>query len=48
MKGLQQTSDPEIVTDSAWALSYLTTGESPQIQYTVETGAIPILGALLA
>jgi importin subunit alpha-1 len=38
-----QSSDDEVVTDSMWALSYLSDGENRKIQAIIDSGCIPTI-----
>lgn len=46
-KVLQTEDDPEILTDAAWAMSYLSDGDEDVVQLVVNTGVVPSLIALL-
>ena len=39
--------DPEVLSDAAWALSYLSDGSDSRIQSVIDTGCVPRLVALL-
>ena len=42
-KVIMEETDPEILTDATWALSYLSDGDETRIQMVVDTGVIPSL-----
>jgi hypothetical protein len=44
---LLHNRDEEVMTDAAWALSYLTDGDNDKIQAVVESGVVPRLVVLL-
>ncbi|XP_075624153.1 importin subunit alpha-8 [Balearica regulorum gibbericeps] len=45
---LMQHEDKEIISDSCWAVSYLTDGSNDRIQIVVDTGILPRLVQLMA
>jgi importin subunit alpha-1 len=47
-KVLKEESDAEVLTDAAWALSYLSDGDDKRIQLVLNTGVLPFLVKLLA
>ena len=47
MAQLLHSSDDEVTTDAAWALSYITDGENDKIQEVVNSGVVPRLVELL-
>jgi len=40
---MKEEEDPEILTDAAWALSYLSDGDEDVVQLVVDTGVVPAL-----
>merc|ERR1712023_120170 len=42
-----EETDPEVLSDALWSLSYLTDSEAPQIQQFINSGAIPSIVKLL-
>ncbi len=42
-----EETDAEVITDAAWALSYLSDGDEKRIQLVLNTGVLPYLVQLL-
>jgi importin subunit alpha-6/7 len=40
---MQVSTESEVLTDAAWALSYLSDGEETRIQSVIDTGVLPSL-----